>query len=157
MVEEKLFKKLAKKELRIEKGKETVAVDTIKKEIVEVVGIKLGEMAHFILTKSQEHILKNDAVFTGFLLRSGEIHKEDNLHYTVLFSAPYSASIEFGARPHFVSARILINWVRKKLGISNIKKATSIAYAISNSIAKNGTDPKPFLRPAIDEAIEKYR
>ena len=152
----KELKRLAKKDVKLEKGRENLAVEGIKSNIIEVVGIKLKEMADFILTRSSEILIANDSVDTGFLIRSGEIHHEEDLKYTIIYTAPYSAGIEFGADPHFVSAKVLFGWVKRKLGITNEKEAWSISYAISKSIGMKGTEPRPYLRPAIDEAVNKF-
>lgn len=152
----KELKRLAKKDIKLEKGKENLTVEGVKSNIVEVVGIKLKEMADFILTRSSEILIANDSVDTGFLMRSGEIHHEEDLKYTLIYTAPYSAVVEFGARPHFVSAKVLFGWVKRKIGITNEKKAWGIAYAISKSIGRRGQEPRPYLRPAIEQAVSKF-
>lgn len=71
--------------------------------------------------------------------------------YTVEVSAPHASYIEFGTDPHTVSKegiKELTDWARLKLDLSE-EEAKSAAYAIANKIRVKGTDPQPFVRPAI--------
>lgn len=56
-------------------------------------------------------------------------------------SSPYAADVEFGTRPHFVSAEQLRPWADKK-GLN--------PWAVSRSIAKKGTKANPFFQGSID-------
>ena len=58
-----------------------------------------------------------------------------NVHY-----APY---VEFGTRPHMPPVEPLVEWAHLKL---HDDKA---GYKIARAIAKRGTKPKPFMRPAV--------
>lgn len=51
----------------------------------------------------------------------------------------YAAPVETGARPHLPPVEALIPWVRRKFGVSDEKKATSLAWAVAKSIEKKGT------------------
>jgi len=114
----------------------------------------MDEVADFIFTRSQENIIKNGSIDTGFMLRSGNINRSF-LNKEIIYSAPYSISIEMGSPPHSVSVDHIRKWAQRKLHLP-FKKAKSAAYAISNKIAKKGTEPKPFMRPAIDAAVSRY-
>ena len=65
-------------------------------------------------------------------------------------------SVEYGSVPHATSHTHLIRWVNRKLGIKG-KKGVSVAYAISKTIAIKGVDPRPYLRPALNEMIIRYK
>ena len=58
-----------------------------------------------------------------------------NVHY-----APY---VEFGTRPHMPPVEPLVEWAHLKL------HDDKVGYAIAKAIAKRGTKPKPFMRPAV--------
>lgn len=84
---------------------------------------------------------------TGALAGSGKVKKEW-LKKTIEFDAPHAAGVEFGTPPHMVDEAAIESWVRRKLGKK--KNSAHIAKLVANKIGKAGTDPKPFLRPAID-------
>jgi len=113
------------------------------------------DMMNFIFTKSQENLIQNGSVDTGFLLRSGKPPKWEGNTLTLGYDAPYARMIEYGTPPHPVSGKHFVAWVRRKLGITDPETAR-VAWAIATKIKKEGTDPKPFLRPAINDAIAKF-
>lgn len=45
------------------------------------------------------------------------------------------------------------DWVQVKLGVTNPKKATSIAWAIAKTIAAKGTKAQPFLRESLEALL----
>ena len=67
------------------------------------------------------------------------IERKHSISGDVLSAAPYSAYVEFGARPHWTSVKNLEGWADRH-GIS--------PYAVQYSIAKKGTPAQPFLGPA---------
>lgn len=115
----------------------------------------MDKIVDYIFTKSQENIIKNKSVDTGFMLRSGNINRQ-YLKKEIVYSAPYSAHIEYGVKPHMPPVEALYNWVRRKLGLSD-KKARKVVWAIAMKIKKKGLPPKPFIRPAIEEARRKFK
>lgn len=109
----------------------------------------LMDVAELILADSQDKV----SVDEGMLKKSGHINDE-YLHKEVVYDAPHSVIIEFGTSPHMPPLQPIEDWVRRKrsdLGVKDgeIKK---VARAIQMKISKYGTDPKPFLRPAYDDA-----
>lgn len=58
-------------------------------------------------------------------------------------SEQYAASVEYGARPHWVPIKPLKGWARRVLGD---EKA---AYAVRWAIARRGTRPTYFFRDAV--------
>jgi len=87
---------------------------------------------------------------TGYLLGSGRVQHTKNTH-TITYDAPYASDIEYGSEPHVVDLNKLKRWARQRLGNE------SLAVPIQRSIAKNGTPAQPFLRPALEKAINEYR
>lgn len=77
--------------------------------------------------------------------------------------AIYAAAVEYGSRPHWPpwsasnpDAEPLRRWAQRFLGDADL------AYAVARKIAREGTDPQPFLEPAFEvhynhivEAIER--
>jgi hypothetical protein len=84
---------------------------------------------------------------TGFLRNSIKFFpfKKGENKYTYFVNANYSAAVEFGTRPHIVSANVLKGWARRVLGNEKI------AFLVANKIKKKGTEAKPFVRPALSQ------
>ncbi len=61
---------------------------------------------------------------------------------------PYGADVEFGTKPHKVSAVALSSWAKKK-GLN--------PYAIAKGIERKGTKAHPFMYPAVDRSIEAVK
>lgn len=117
---------------------------------------KAEEIMSFIFSKSQENLIRNRSVDTGFLLQSGipPFWKNENT-IAIGYDAPWAAYVEYGSPPHPVSGKRFEGWVKRKLGLTG-KEATSVSWAIAMKIKKKGTEAKPFLRPAIEDAKAKY-
>lgn len=109
---------------------------------------ELRRVADEIFTKSQENIINNGTSNEGFLLKSGNVIKVSELHYRIVYAAPYAEFVEFGTGPHMPPVSAIERWVRLKLQKGD--KSRSIAWAIAKGIAKDGTEAHPFLRPALE-------
>ena len=123
-------------------------VDKIAKAIMR-------DFGDFIFTRSQENITSMGIDDTGALRLSGEI-KEEGDQIIIEYTAPYSKYVNDGTNPHPIDPNVLIEWVRRKLGVPD-KDVLKVAKRIANKIAKFGTDPKPFMDNAIAVAKEKYK
>jgi hypothetical protein len=128
-----------------------------KNELLDLIDEQLDQVADFIFTKSQENIVNKSIVDEGTLLKSGNINRK-YLDKEVVYSVPYADSIEFGRMPGQIPPITPIKlWVQRKLGVSDEKEANRIAWAIAQDIKKNGTDPRPFLTPAIAQAKKRFK
>lgn len=65
----------------------------------------------------------------------------------VIAGAKHAIFIEEGTRPHFPPVSALRGWAGRKLGNPDL------AYAVALKIAKVGTEPKPFMEPALMESL----
>lgn len=110
------------------------------------------DIAEEIYERSQDNIDKMDIVASGFLKKSGMISKVGDRTYVVKYYAPYAVFVEYGTEPHRPPIKPLIEWAMMKFGLSE-KDAKSVAYRVANKIAKYGTDPRPFLRNAMDSVL----
>jgi len=124
------------------------------KSIDEAKDIILDEIADFIQAEMVKNLIANGTPDTGFLMRSirKEVSKDKR---KIIIDAPYADFIEYGTRPHPVSPKHLVDWAHRKLNLSK-EEAEKAAIAIANKIRKEGTEPQPFVRPAIDAALSKY-
>lgn len=133
---------------------------------------KAMEMAQFIFSRSQENLVtpvpwgddsepsnrKNTIISdTSELFISGNPPEwTDDNRIEFGYDCPYSLDVEYGSPPHPVNTKVLIGWVQRKLRVVNLKKATHIAYKISNRISKDGIPPHPFIRPALADGETRY-
>ncbi len=114
------------------------------------------EIADNIFTNSQENLITEGAIDTSNLFLSGGI-KEEADAITIFYDAPYASDIDEGTKPHFVSAKVLEGWVRRKINPGSEKKVKSISFAIAKSIEKRGTVPQPFMTRAVAQAQSKFK
>lgn len=121
-----------------------------EKAILQAIDTKLDEIASNIFANSQEQIVQKGIIDEGTLLKSGNINREF-LQKTIIYSAPYSDSIEFGRLPGTMPPVDMIKaWVLRKGISTNEKEAQRIAWAICQDIKTYGLDPRPFLSPAVE-------
>lgn len=119
-------------------------------DIIKAIDEKMDEIVDDIFAKSQSNIVDKKIIDEGTLLKSGNINR-DLLSKQIVYSVPYADSIEFGRLPGSMPpVEPIKNWVRRKLRITDDKRVNSIAWAISQDIKINGTEPRPFLGPAIE-------
>ena len=78
-------------------------------------------------------------------------YKPAIISYIVGVHLAYAAAVEFGSGPHKPPIKPLKLWAKRKLGDENA------AYAVRNKIAKEGTRPQPFLRPAYRKVVPEYK
>ena len=126
-------------------------------DIADAVNDKMDEVVDFIFTNSQQKIVEKGIVDEGSLLKSGNINR-NFLDKEIVYTMPYADSIEFGRNPGSMPSVVAINgWVQRKLGIKDDIISRRIAWAIAQDIEKNGTQPRPYLQPAIEAARMKFK
>lgn len=95
----------------------------------------------------------------GVEIKSGDVNLGELIgkfegEWQVEFLAPHAVPVEFGTDPHYPGrdgVKNLEKWAHSKLGLTT-KEAKKAAQAIAWKIFHKGTEPQPFLRPAVDEA-----
>lgn len=116
----------------------------------------IEEFMNYMFTLSQENIINNGTTDRGALLASGNPPEwKNNNKMEFDYDAPHTDDIEYGTDPHEVSFETIHSWVQRKLNIHG-KESKSVALDIVNKIRKQGTDPQPFIRPAICSGIFRY-
>lgn len=95
--------------------------------------VKMQELAR-IAAPVDTSRLRNSIIFNPNFNQSDE--------YILIANVEYAAAIEFGTKPHQVSADELTQWARRKLGDA------SAAFSVSKKIALFGTKRQPFMLPA---------
>lgn len=123
-------------------------------EVEKILDVWMEDFADTIFTLSQQNLVKNKSTDSGQLLNTGNVNRAF-LSKEVVYPAPHAVWVEYGTQPHPVSKKGILalqNWAKRKLGL-NEKQAKNAAWGIANKIRMKGMRPKPFLRPALDEAI----
>ncbi|MFA5412786.1 MAG: hypothetical protein WC350_05575 [Candidatus Micrarchaeia archaeon] len=117
---------------------------------------RLNEIIDFIFTESQQNIVKNNSFgVSGDLFGNVTVDKTKRLTKSITYNAPYADFVEYGTIPHNLPPHVLDEWCRMKFGLS-AKDARRVAFLVARKIAREGIKEKPFLRPAMNKAIEKY-
>jgi len=144
---------------------------TFDQQVSAILDKKLDEITEFIYAESQINLEKNGTTDTGFLAETSNVNLKKFLDKEIVYSAPYAINIEYGSEPHPVNLKTIVNpnkkgkkniqvpvlydWTRRKLGKS-AKDAVGVSYAIAHKIKLRGTEPQPFLRPAMQSAKARY-
>jgi phage gpG-like protein len=126
----------------------------IERIALERANKKMDDMADFIFSRSQENVAQLSD--TGELLSSGHVEKQDNKKI-IGYSAAHAVFIEFGTHPHMPPVEAIKDWVGRKGLAQDEKELNAIGWAIAMKIKAEGTDPHPFLRPALNEALLKFK
>jgi len=122
-------------------------IEKLDKEVQKV----LRDVTDKIFQYSQEELVKSKTIDgrmrattdEGQLLGSGKVYHSNKIH-KIVYDAPHSEAVEYGARAHWMPIAPLKRWAKRKL------RNEGAAYPIQKKIAKEGTPPQPFLRPAMD-------
>lgn len=67
------------------------------------------------------------------------------------YSAPYARDVEEGTPPHLAPFRAIRKWARRVLGDERA------AGGVWRKIAREGTDPQPYVQPGIDAMVATIR
>jgi hypothetical protein len=127
----------------------------IQKQLEKETEDLLEEIIQFIFTASQQNIVKNNSFgVTGNLFGDAEIIR-GRLTRSIIYKAFYADFIEFGTGPHPISSEVLVEWCEKKFGLSE-EDAKHVAFLVARKIRTKGIEAKPFGRPALNAAKERY-
>lgn len=69
----------------------------------------------------------------------------------------YAVPVEAGTTPHFPPPGPLQLWVRRKLGITDERRARSVAFLIGRAISQRGTKARNFFRDGAAAARDRIR
>jgi hypothetical protein len=127
----------------------------IEEQIEKELDRLMDEIADEIFSISQEELDRLGTHDTGKLGQSGNIERKP-LEKTIHYSVNYADGVEFGTEPHRVPFKAIYEWVQRKLGLRG-SLAKSVAGGIVRKIAREGTNPQPFLRNSIEKFLSKHR
>jgi HK97 gp10 family phage protein len=107
----------------------------------EIVQTQFGKSAFNIVKNARKRV----PVDTGRLRSSiqAQIRKR-GLEVLVFSDLKYSVFVEYGTKPHFPPPNALAGWARRH-GMPGME------FVIARNIARRGTKPQPFMKPAWDQ------
>jgi len=105
----------------------------------------LAKVALRVQRNAKENLTKSGAVYMGRLRSSIKVHPTENGKIQEVYTnVNYAAAVEFGSKPYFPPVEQLSDWSRKKIGID-------LGFVIARKIAREGTQAKPYLFPALEK------
>lgn len=109
-----------------------------------------------IIADAKENLRANHTNATGRLSQSGRVQKaaDGGSGYDVGFMSDkaYAGAVEYGRRAgRMPPPDELGEWAYKKLRIRDRKLARAAGWGLAKHIAKHGTQPHPFFKPAVDK------
>lgn len=115
----------------------------------------LERIAKEMTVEVKEEIVRKDAIYRGYLIKSIRYVKHSWKEYDVGSDCPYAAIVEYGAEPHRPPFKAIYDWVVIKLGVP-LGEAESVTWRIVRKIEREGTNPKPYLVPGALEVWRRY-
>ena len=108
------------------------------------------DIAWDLRSKIIEELQKDDLVFTGQLRDSWRVTQDENGNYYVGSTLLYAKVMNDGRLPGKAPPiNALFPWVATKLGGSDIKQIRQKAFAVAQSIAKNGIEGRHYIQRAM--------
>lgn len=106
-----------------------------------------------IIADAQDNLRSNHINTTGRLSQSGRVQKAgDGYDVGFMSDKAYAGAVEYGRRAgRMPPPDELGEWAYKKLHIRDRKLARAAGWGLAKHIAKNGTQPHPFFKPAVDK------
>jgi len=130
-------------------------ISITSKKLEEGVDRGLDDLIDLIFELSQRYVRKDE----GTLQKSAEPILREHLRKEVIYRALHARFVEFGTDPREKMPPVdaIERWVVRK-GLARKGKASrQTAWAIAKYIQKYGTEPHPYLRPAVNEALVRAK
>ena len=121
-------------------------------------GLQEGGLA--IIADAKDNLRQNHSVVTGLLRASGKVKKVDDETLDVGFfdtqnRQGYAEYVEYGRRSgRFPPLQNLAAWAYKKFHLKDWRAANALGFQIARKIAREGSTPHPFFKPAIEKNKE---
>lgn len=116
----------------------------------------LSKAAMNMVADAQENLRSNGTNNTGLLSNTGkveEVREGDAIDAGFIAKGKrgYAEYVEYGRRAgKMPPVKNLEEWAYKKLRVDR-KASRGVGYLIARKIAKKGTSPQPFFRPAVEK------
>ena len=131
-------------------------MDKLEGDIRDEAMIGLQKAGMNIVADAQRNLRQDNINTTGVLSQSGKVQKIDDDHIEVGFIADngqgYAEFVEYGRRSgRMPPPDVMGEWAYKKLRIREREVADKVGWGLAVNIAKKGTRPHPFFKPAVDK------
>lgn len=132
-----------------------------KKEVRDAAMKGLKEAAMDIIADAKMNLRRNGSVVTGLLRASGKVQQVNDLTLDAGFFDPqnqsgYAVYVEYGRRAgRMPPPDEMAQWAYKKFHLKDRKVARSLGWAIATNVARKGTTPHPFFKPAVERNRRK--
>lgn len=124
----------------------------IKDEVSEEVETRMGFRLHRLII---ENITKDKIIDTGLYRSSWRVERQPNGDVLVFSDVKYGPPLEFGTVPHHPPVNAIKSWARRVLGLKG-KDLEGASWAIAKKIAREGTSPRPHVRPALSKLKQEF-
>ena len=125
------------------------------KKIEEGTDQALDNLIDLIFMISQDQVPRDEAT----LAKSAEPILREHLRKEVVYRALHARFVEYGTDPRekLPPVDVIERWVIRK-GIERKGKASrQAAWGIAKFIQQHGTEPHPYLRPAVNEGLVRMK
>jgi len=125
-------------------------------KVVEACDLIAATLSNSIFEKWKINITEFGNVDTGEYIASLQIQKISGGYYVIFSDKEYSVFVEYGSGPaigkesYIPPFQPIRDWVERKLGYSG-KEADAVAWYIIKKIEKEGIEPSPSARNALNE------
>lgn len=109
----------------------------------------MQDICEDIVAQLQHEIVADGLVYTQELFKSWEITKEGD---TYIIGSPlvYAQIMDEGRLPgKMPPVEVLFPWVMDKIKVKNKEEAKRVAWAIAAKIAKEGIEPRRYVKRAL--------
>jgi len=129
-----------------------VEIEFDESKLLEEVDVYVREIAERIVEAALRNLILGEKYVFGWLYHSRRIEMIEMGHYEIIFDCDYAAVVEFGRSPNsrFPPPDAILMWLIAKFDMS-VDEAKRLVYAVCRKIAKEGIEPYPFLRMAVNE------
>lgn len=146
-------------------------VDDFEEGLIKEIDKIMDNVADDLFNNSQDNLLRKhikdfksgrskEVITTdrGGLLKSGNVRRK-LLDKTVIYTAPYGPDVEYGSVISTATADELRPWVKRKLlkGKGSKEQVERIARNIARALREKGQAPDPFLRPAMEKTLKRFK
>ena len=136
--------------------KVNAALQRLGPEVLRAADRGLRAAGMNIIADAKENLRANHTNATGRLSQSGRVQKaaDGGSGYDVGFMSDkaYAGAVEYGRRAgRMPPPDEMGQWAYQKLRIRDRKLARAAGWGLAKHIAKHGTQPHPFFKPAVDK------
>ena len=131
-----------------------IECDLSERETLKELDENIRKIAEEVLVMAKRNLILAKKYVFGWLYMSGEVKKIFDGCHEVQFLCDYASVVEFGRRAgsRMPPREPVLMWLMAKFNMT-LDEASKREYAVRLKIAKEGIEPYPFLRMAVNEVM----